>query len=187
MDSTVSNAKWFDNEYKCSGRGDMMKKYAVKIEQDGGDDTGLTNLWMECLSGKTQRGGFKDWGTWRNTEECPNYMVGFRMQMCNSNVGAANVVMYCSRPGNDYKMSGTWYEDNDGSCKWGPVQFCREKYGICGFKYEYEPAQRGHRDDSGLTNLKMLCCPIPGIMSFTCIRYTCLVTQKKYDQADENQ
>merc|ERR1719457_63946 len=53
--------------------------------------------------------------------------------------------------------SGEW-NDNDGSCSWGPAQFCPHNHAICGFKYEYEPSQKGHGDDSALTNVKMMCC-----------------------------
>ena len=160
MASNVNNAIWWNEMYKCNGNGDLVNQYAVKIEHDSGDDTGLSYIWMQCESGKNIKGGFVSWGTYGSTRKCPNYMVGFQLQICNSNVSATNMVMYCSRDSNDYKSSGTW-DGSDGPCNWGPVQYCPENYGICGFQYEYEPFQDGEADESAISNVKMWCCLVP--------------------------
>ena len=158
-ESLIENTVWHPRVYQCDGNGDLVKKYAIKIEHDGGDDSGMSYIWMQCNSGTILEGGFIDWGSYGSTRECPQYMVGFQLQICNSNVSATNMRMYCSRDANDYKTSGTW-DGSDGPCNWGPVQYCPEKYGICGFQYEYEPSQDGEGDDSGISNVRMLCCSV---------------------------
>ena len=158
-ESLIENTIWNPKVDKCDGNGDLVNKYAVKIEHDGGDDSGLSYIWMQCKNSETiLTGGFFDWGSYGSTEECPDYMVGFQLQICNKNVGATNMRMYCSRNANDYKVSGTW-SGTDGPCNWGPVKYCPANNGVCGFQYEYEPRQ-GALDDSGITNVKMLCCPV---------------------------
>ena len=164
METNVNNAVWWNEAYKCNGNGDFVKKYAIKIEHDGGDDSGLSYIWMQCQSGTQIEGGFYNWGTYGSTQECPNYMVGFQLQICNSNVSATNMRMYCSRDANDYKTSGTW-DGSDGPCSWGPVQYCPEEYGICGFQYEYEPTRGSEGNNSGITNVKMFCCRVSGTLN----------------------
>ena len=142
----------------------MVHKYDIKIDgpTDDGDDTGLSYIWMECKqSDKELRGGFVFWGYYNGTtQQCPNYMVGFQLQMCNENVGATNMVMYCSHDESDYKTANSW-GNSEGPCNWGPKQFCPQNYAVCGFQYQYEPQQGSDVDDSAITNVKMLCCRVP--------------------------
>ena len=169
--STVTNTKWWNAVDRCNGEGDVVNEYAVKIEGPAAaDPSGICFLWMKCkISQRKPEGGFDKLGKWGHnnhdndttnnnttTQKCPKHMVGFKLQMCSEDVGATNLLMFCSRNSTDYKPANTW----DGSsepCKWGPVQYCPLNYAICGFQYEYEPDQ-GIGDDASITNVKVKCC-----------------------------
>ena len=87
-------------------------------------------------------------------------MVGFQLMICNENVGATNLRMFCSRNADDYKTSHTWNENEYRPCNWGPVRYCPITFAICWFQYEYEREQGQFGDDSGITNMKMVCCVV---------------------------
>ena len=114
---------------------------------------------MQCNNSSKKIGsGFNNWGFYGTTQQCPNYMVGFQVQICNKYVGATNMLMYCSRDKDDYKTANSW-DGSQGPCNWGPVQYCPDKYAVCGFKYEYEP-YNVKLGNSAINNVMVLCCPV---------------------------
>ena len=160
--SNISNANWYHSNYKCNGQGDAVHKFAIKINgPSGADPTGLSYIWMECKkSTKEIRGGFRKWGSYGTTHSCKDHMVGYQIQICNEDVGATDLRMFCSRNDTDYKSDELWGADDHGPCNWGPVRYCPVNYAICGFHYEYESRQESPGDNAALTNLKMLCCRV---------------------------
>ena len=85
--SFTKNTTW--GTVKKCGNGNYVYGFANKMSSRSNDPLGLHYILMRC---KKADNYITDWsvtplGKWQSYQTCPNYMVGFQLQMCDADVG----------------------------------------------------------------------------------------------------
>ena len=166
------NGYWKDVEL-CP-KETYANRFALKVEPDQGttqDDSALNGVKLYCTSfdhkksGEVTSGVGKR-GSWKSPLECSRgFFNGLRFKAMDGSTsgdsGGANVDMACN---SGINLQGDGMNGED----WGPWSsrtYCPPESAVCGIQTKIDnPSEscqmRRFNDESGLTNIKVICCKI---------------------------